>query len=170
MKARWEVLIWLAIGVGAVVTSLVMVQVSIRAAFDSTSQIDLGGAVIKPQTLDYGVDAGQTPLPVLDAGMVSQAQAEDDLLRRAEAGRAGLSLPTPASFTNALAGLLAGPTAVPTMLITAPPTNTPLPTQTPVMTATWTPVPSTATGTATWTATVTSLPTLTVVVQETAGP
>jgi hypothetical protein len=170
MKIRWEVLVWLVIGVGAVVTSLVLLQVSIRAAFDSTSQIDLEGAAIKPQTLDYGADDGQTALPILDEGVVAQAQAEDDLLRRAEAGRAGLSLPTPASFTNALKGLLAGPTAVPTMLIRAPPTSTPLPTQTAVVTATSTPVPSTATGTATWTATVTSLPTLTVVVQGTVRP
>jgi hypothetical protein len=171
MNRRREILIWLGLAFGAVLISLLIVQISIRAAFDSSSRIDLGDAALTPQLADYSSDAAQGQQQALDPNLLTDAPAEDSLLQNAQAGRGALDLPTAQGFTNPIAVLLAPPTAIPTRLVTALPTATALPTLTsngnPAVTATPTDLPPSPTSTGTFTATVTSLPSTTSVVRAT---
>ena len=161
MNKKREAIAWLTTLLISLITSVVMVQVATRLAFASTDKLDLAVASVRRSSADYGPDDSQPLLASLKRELISEADHENELLRRANAERSNLVLPG-IGANNLLAALLATPTTLPTQLITAAPSPTLPPTQTSAVANTPRSSPSLAppiTVTNTWTATVTSLPT-----------
>lgn len=161
MNKKREAIAWLTTLLISLITSVVMVQVATRLAFAATDKLDLAVAAVRRSSADYGPDDSQPLLASLKRELVSEADQENELLRRVNAERSNLVLPG-AGSNNLLAALLATPPPLPTQLITVAPSATLPPSQTSVVVNTARSSPSAAppiTVTNTWTATVTSLPT-----------